>query len=77
MVKSLINQYPARDFILCIGDDKTDEDMFDALEQVYPNAITVMVDKKPTGAKHYLDRQSEVCMLRFKTEKYEAVRSYE
>lgn len=62
MVKSLLNQYAAADFIICIGDDRTDEDMFDALDP-YPNAYTVMVDKKPTHAQFYLEKQSDVVKL--------------
>ncbi len=57
-----MTQFPASDFVLCIGDDKTDEDMFNVLE-VYPNAFTVMVDKKPTNANYYLEKQSDVLKL--------------
>jgi trehalose 6-phosphate synthase/phosphatase len=62
VVKALLNQYRSSDFILCVGDDRTDEDMFDALD-AYPGAFTVMVDRKPTHAKFYLDRQSDVVRL--------------
>ena len=61
-MKALLNQYPAADFILCVGDDRTDEDMFDALDP-YPSAYTVMVDKKPTHAQFYVEKQSDVLKL--------------
>lgn len=61
-MKALLNQYPAADFILCVGDDRTDEDMFDALDP-YPSAYTVMVDRKPTHAQFYVEKQSDVLKL--------------
>ena len=48
------NQY---DFILCIGDDVTDENMFGALPE---NAFTVRVGKKPTIASYSIEGVSRV-----------------
>ena len=45
------------DFILAIGDDKTDEELFAALPD---NAISLKVGKGPTRAKYNFSRQSEV-----------------
>ncbi len=45
------------DFILAIGDDKTDEELFAALP---PSAYTMKVGKEPSVAKYNFQRQSEV-----------------
>ena len=34
MVKKILSIYPESDFVLCCGDDKTDEDMFRSLSQI-------------------------------------------
>lgn len=47
-------------FILCIGDDTTDEDMFKALPK---NGISVKVGPKDTAAKYYVKDQREVLNL--------------
>ncbi len=103
--------YHDAEFVLCVGDDKTDEvstnfliithvsqiyrtrhihahgfkqsewstehctrsymyvrllkscqDMFTAIDWL-PHAFTVMVDAKPTSAKYYLEKQSDVCRV--------------
>lgn len=48
------------DFILGIGDDRTDEDLFRALP---PSAITIKVALVPTFAKYFLEDQSMVYKL--------------
>jgi trehalose 6-phosphate synthase/phosphatase len=53
------NQY---DFILCIGDDKTDEDMFEYLLK-HEIAITIKVGKGDTLAKNNLGTVQEVLLL--------------
>lgn len=50
------------DFILCIGDDKTDEDMFLALSDC-ENAYTIKVGTGETLAKYRLSSVSEVLFL--------------
>lgn len=52
----LASNYSA-DFICCIGDDTTDEDMFTALNG---NAITIKVKAKQSQAKYYLPDQTDV-----------------
>ncbi|RUP48961.1 glycosyltransferase family 20-domain-containing protein [Jimgerdemannia flammicorona] len=47
------------DFILCIGDGKTDEVVFNLLND-YPDAITSTVGKKQTEARFYLEDVREV-----------------
>ena len=48
------------DFILSIGDDRTDEDVFKTLKE---GAITIRVGIAPSRAKYYLRNQSEVVQL--------------
>lgn len=48
------------DFILALGDDKTDEDMF---QQLPENAITIKVGSGQTAARYYISRQAEVIRL--------------
>ena len=45
------------DFILCLGDDVTDEDMFINLPK---SAITIKVGKSNTKAKYYLENFNNV-----------------
>jgi len=53
-------QDEAYDFILAVGDDKTDEDMFKALTDI---AITVKIGAGHTAAHYSLANQSEVINL--------------
>lgn len=48
------------DFVLAIGDDTTDEDMFKALPS---DSITIKVGLGPSYAKYYLPSQTEVIKL--------------
>ncbi|KAG9287457.1 hypothetical protein G9A89_023829 [Geosiphon pyriformis] len=48
------------DFILCIGDGKTDEPVFSFLKETHPKSITSTVGKKQTEAKHYNDNVKDV-----------------
>ena len=45
------------DFILAIGDDKTDEHLFIALP---PNSITIKIGTEPTVSKFNFKRQNEL-----------------
>jgi trehalose 6-phosphate synthase/phosphatase len=51
------------DFILCIGDDKTDEDMFAAVDKTLPTTFTVVVKRKASQAKAYVREQRDVVSL--------------
>ncbi|VTP98191.1 bifunctional alpha,alpha-trehalose-phosphate synthase (UDP-forming)/trehalose-phosphatase [Sphingobacterium daejeonense] len=48
------------DFILCIGDDATDEDMFISLPDT---SITIKVGDKQSHAKYYVENHEEVLRL--------------
>jgi len=53
------------DFVLCIGDDTTDEDMFKVLEDpVYTaNTYTIKIGSRGTAAKYTLPTQQQVLPL--------------
>ncbi|KAL4280620.1 hypothetical protein GQ457_03G011080 [Hibiscus cannabinus] len=59
------------DFVLCIGDDRSDEDMFEVIISsvsgplINPRAevFACTVGKKPSKAKYYLDDTTEICRL--------------
>jgi trehalose 6-phosphate synthase/phosphatase len=53
------------DFILCIGDDTTDEDMFKALEEssFTQKTYTIKIGSRGTAAKYTLPSQQEVLPL--------------
>ncbi|KAI4368116.1 hypothetical protein MLD38_016712 [Melastoma candidum] len=59
------------DFVLCIGDDRSDEDMFEVIGSATSSGIlsssasgfACTVGQKPSKAKYYLDDTSEVIMM--------------
>jgi len=55
------------DFVLCAGDDSTDELMFAKLNTKYgksdPRLLTVTVGRKPSEASRYLDDHKEVVSM--------------
>ncbi|XP_030447847.1 alpha,alpha-trehalose-phosphate synthase [UDP-forming] 6 [Syzygium oleosum] len=59
------------DFVLCIGDDRSDEDMFEVItssvanSSIAPNAevFACTVCRKPSKAKYYLDDTAEIVRL--------------
>jgi len=55
-------QQQAYDFILAIGDDKTDEDMFAALREL-PSCFTIKVGKGETAAGHQMVNVQEVLLF--------------
>lgn len=58
VVRELLREYQA-DFILCAGDDYTDEDMFRELRD-NPDAITIKVGQGETVARHTVSRPAEL-----------------
>ncbi|KAG0464230.1 hypothetical protein HPP92_020299 [Vanilla planifolia] len=59
------------DFVLCIGDDRSDEDMFEVITSAVDGALlsasaevfACTVCKKPSKAKYYLDDTAEIVRL--------------
>ena len=58
-VSQLVNEINP-DYILCIGDDATDEDMFNELPA---NAVTIKVGNKQSAAKYFVENKDEVLKL--------------
>jgi trehalose 6-phosphate synthase/phosphatase len=57
MAVKLVCDRLSPDFVLAIGDDRTDEDMFSVLSE---SAYTIKVGLKPTKAKYYVNNVDEV-----------------
>ncbi|KAL7000589.1 putative alpha,alpha-trehalose-phosphate synthase [UDP-forming] 7 [Sarracenia purpurea var. burkii] len=59
------------DFVLCIGDDRSDEDMFEIIDNAvssnilsaYTSIFACTVGQKPSKAKYYLDDTTEVITM--------------
>ncbi|XP_031491616.1 probable alpha,alpha-trehalose-phosphate synthase [UDP-forming] 9 [Nymphaea colorata] len=54
------------DFILCIGDDRSDEDMFESISNSAPSSAEIFactVGRKPSKATYYLNDTEEVIRL--------------
>lgn len=59
------------DFVLCIGDDRSDEDMFEVIGNAISRNIlsantsvfACTVGQKPSKAKYYLDDTNEVIIM--------------
>lgn len=58
VVREICRKYPS-DFILCAGDDYTDEDMFRELRDD-PNAMTIKVGQGETLARHSVAKPSKL-----------------
>ncbi|XP_060188365.1 probable alpha,alpha-trehalose-phosphate synthase [UDP-forming] 7 [Lycium barbarum] len=69
--KSLAAKGKQADFVLCIGDDRSDEDMFEIIGDALSRNIisydtkvfACTVGQKPSKAKYYLDDTSEVVLM--------------
>jgi trehalose 6-phosphate synthase/phosphatase len=59
------------DFVLCIGDDRSDEDMFEIIGNAINSGVlssntsvfACTVGQKPSKAKYYLDDTTEVIIM--------------
>lgn len=59
------------DFVLCIGDDRSDEDMFEVIMSAVANAslspvaevFACTVGQKPSKAKYYLEDTTEILRM--------------
>eukprot|EP01117_Protostelium_nocturnum_P008256 TRINITY_DN2948_c0_g1_i2.p1 TRINITY_DN2948_c0_g1~~TRINITY_DN2948_c0_g1_i2.p1 ORF type:complete len:471 (+),score=170.10 TRINITY_DN2948_c0_g1_i2:616-2028(+) len=61
VVRRILGMHPETDFVICMGDDKTDEDMFVEVDKSeFENHYTIMVEKKVTNANFYIDEQKDV-----------------
>ncbi|CAM8879821.1 unnamed protein product [Rhodiola kirilowii] len=71
VLAKLISSGEAPDFVMCIGDDRSDEDMFESILSTVscpslpavPEIFACTVGQKPSRAKYYLDDTSDVVKL--------------
>ncbi|CAG8479648.1 5800_t:CDS:10 [Acaulospora colombiana] len=75
IIKDLRQSEDDVDFVLCIGDSKSDEPVFSILKELMPDCYTSTVGKKQTEAKYYLENnpktRSEIESLRGNVEELE------
>lgn len=71
LIETMRNTGKQADFVLCIGDDRSDEEMFEAIASVVadhslPETTEIFactVGQKPSMAKYYLDDPVEVIKM--------------
>jgi trehalose 6-phosphate synthase/phosphatase len=76
VAKRLLSELQARsiraDFVLCIGDDRSDEDMFEVINQAavvgsvlspVAEVFACTVGQKPSKAKYYLEDSLEILRM--------------
>ncbi|KAF7850011.1 hypothetical protein BT93_L0034 [Corymbia citriodora subsp. variegata] len=71
LVSAMRSRGTSLDFLLCIGDDLSDEDMFETIDRSVSNpslpstaeVFTCTIGQKPSMAKYYLDDTSKVISL--------------
>lgn len=71
VLSMLANDGKAPDFVMCVGDDRSDEDMFESISDAVSNSsgtavpeiFACTVGQKPSKAKYYLDDTADVVRL--------------
>uniref|UniRef100_UPI001CB8D26A probable alpha,alpha-trehalose-phosphate synthase [UDP-forming] 10 n=1 Tax=Erigeron canadensis TaxID=72917 RepID=UPI001CB8D26A len=71
ILSSMVEKGEAPDFVTCIGDDRSDEDMFESIRNTVlsasvtstPEIFACTVGRKPSKAKYYLDDTADVIKL--------------
>lgn len=71
ILSTLISDGKPPDFVMCIGDDRSDEDMFESISStIYspslpatPEIFACTVGQKPSKARYYLDDSADVLKL--------------
>ncbi|KAK6242049.1 Glycosyl transferase [Theobroma cacao] len=71
VLSRMVNGGKPPDFVMCVGDDKSDEDMFESILTsvsnpslpVAPEIFACTVGRKPSKAKYYLDDAADVLKL--------------
>lgn len=71
LISSISNKGKPLDFVLCVGDDRSDEDMFESISSAVqdPSIPTITsvfactVGNKPSRAKYYLDDTGDVIKM--------------
>jgi trehalose 6-phosphate synthase/phosphatase len=71
LIETLVEKGESPDFLMCIGDDRSDEEMFESISKAAsstlfatpPEVFACAVGQKPSKAKYYVDDTSEVIKL--------------
>lgn len=71
VISTMVKNGEPPDFVMCIGDDRSDEDMFESISStvscpsfpVAPEIFACTVGQKPSKAKYYLDDSADVVRL--------------
>ncbi|XP_010653280.1 probable alpha,alpha-trehalose-phosphate synthase [UDP-forming] 10 [Vitis vinifera] len=71
VLSTMVNDGKPPDFVMCIGDDRSDEDMFEGIFRTIsspslsmsPEIFACTVGQKPSKAKYYLDDTTDVVRL--------------
>ncbi|KAL5178846.1 putative alpha,alpha-trehalose-phosphate synthase [UDP-forming] 9 [Glycine soja] len=71
VLSNMVNDGNPPDFVMCVGDDISDEDMFESILRtvscpslpVVPEIFACTVGQKPSKAKYYLDDPADVMKL--------------
>ncbi|XP_059656038.1 probable alpha,alpha-trehalose-phosphate synthase [UDP-forming] 10 isoform X2 [Cornus florida] len=71
VLSTMVSDGNAPDFVMCIGDDRSDEDMFESILSMVsglslpapPQIFACTVGQKPSKAKYYLDDSADVVRL--------------
>ncbi|KAM9993693.1 hypothetical protein ACTFIZ_011664 [Dictyostelium cf. discoideum] len=62
-MKKVMEENPEIDFMLCIGDEKTEQGVFDLLDRLNPNHFAVSVGKKKSYTKYFVNNQNQVLSM--------------
>lgn len=71
LLSAMVDDGKPPDFLMCIGDDRSDEDMFESVSKgascpslpAVPEIYACTVGQKPSKAKYYLDDTVDVIKL--------------
>lgn len=71
VLSTMITNGKPPDFVMCIGDDRSDEDMFESISSTAycpslpaaPEIFACTVGQKPSKARYYLDDTVDVLKL--------------
>jgi len=72
LLRQLVTDQKPPDFVLCIGDDKSDEDMFESINNctastdlftAIPEVFACTVGQKPSKARYFVEETSDVINL--------------
>lgn len=71
LIRTMLCDGKPPDLLMCIGDDRSDEDMFETINStassslfpIVPEVFACTVGQKPSKAKYFVDDTSEVLKL--------------